>query len=160
MSVSRMAGRLLSIIYLLVLMPATVSAGVFDNYSGTWSGSGEVVLEDGRQETINCKIWSTIEVNGTRAYHKVKCKNDNNKINVRLKLIAENGGIIGDWSASGAVEGLIQGTVSGNSLNLQLSGRKISATLKLSASNCRQKMSLTGKIGKITKLNVRLKKDC
>jgi hypothetical protein len=160
MSVPRKVGHLLILIYMLVFMAAPLSAGVFDNYGGTWRGTGEVILKDGRRETIVCKIKSTIEVNGMRAYHKVKCKSDSNKINVRINLNAENGDIIGDWSASGAVEGLIQGTVSGNSLNLQLSGRKISAALKLFAFNCRQRMSLTGKIGKVRKITVRLKKDC
>jgi len=160
MTVSRLIARLSIIGYLSVVMPATVSAGVFDNYSGNWRGTGEVVLKNNRRETITCKIKSTIEVDGTRAYYKVKCKSDNNKINVRINLYASGGDIVGNWSASGAVDGWIEGKVRGNWLDLQLSGQKISASLKLTASKCRQKMALSGKIGKIRKITVRLKKNC
>jgi len=68
--------------------------------------------------------------------------------------------ITGKWSASGAVEGSIYGELKGKTLNLQLSGRRISAFLYLTASNCYQKMSLSGKIGKIRKISVQLKKSC
>lgn len=159
-SVSRMIARLLIISYVLGITNATVSAGVFDLYSGNWRGTGEVVLKDSRKETIACKIKSTVEVDGTRAYYKVKCKNDNNKINVRINLYASGDNIVGNWSASGSVDGLIEGKISGNWINLQLSGQRISASLKLTASRCRQKMALNGKIGKIRKITVRLKKKC
>ncbi len=160
MTVSRLTIRLLIIAFSLVLMPAAVSAGVFDNYSGDWRGTGEVVLKNGLRETIVCKIKSTIEVDGTRAYYKVKCKNDNIKINVRISLYASGDTIVGNWSASGAVDGWILGKVRSNGLNLQLSGQKISASLKLTASKCRQRMALTGKIGKVRKITVHLKKNC
>jgi len=159
-SLSPIIARLLIINFVLGFTGATASAGVFDNYSGDWRGTGEVVLKNNRREAIACKIKSTVEIDGTRAYYKVKCKNDNNKINVRINLYASGDNIVGNWSASGAVDGWIEGKISGNWLNLELSGQKISASLKLTASKCRQKMALSGKIAKIRKIIVQLKKNC
>jgi len=142
------------------LAPAPAFAGVFDNYSGTWRGTGKVLLKNNRRETVKCKIRSTVEVYGSRIYHIVKCKSDSQKIKVRISLVSNGRSVVGSWSASGAVDGDIRGIVNGNALNLQLSGRRISASLYLTASNCRQRMSLTGKIGKIRKIYVRFKKSC
>ena len=160
MSVFKASGHLLTIGFCLLFSTTSAPAGVFDNYSGTWRGTGKVIFKSGKRETVVCKIRSVVEINGTRAYHKVKCKSDSKKINVRISLSAGNAIIIGNWSASGAVEGSVYGKVDGRSLKLQLSGRGISAFLYLATSRCRQKMSLTGKIGKIRKISVLLKKDC
>ncbi len=139
---------------------APAFAGVFDNYSGTWRGSGKVFLKNNRRETVKCKIKSIVEVYGSRIYHTVKCKSDSQKIKVRISLSSNGRSVVGNWSASGAVDGDIRGIVKGNALKLQLSGRRISASLYLKASNCRQRMSLRGKIGKIRKIYVQLRKSC
>lgn len=160
MSAFRILNSTLFIIIWTSIISTSVSAGVLDIYSGTWRGTGEIVLKDGRRESVNCKVQSTVEVNGTRAYHKVKCKSDSKKINVRINLVANERYVTGNWSASGAVEGDIKGSVHGKSLRVQLSGHRISASLNLSASHCRQSMVLNGKIGKIRKISVQLKKNC
>ncbi len=160
MTVFRTFGHFIIAVFWLILIFSPVYAGVFDNFSGSWRGTGKVVLKNGTTETVKCKIKSVIEVNGTRVYHKVKCKSDSKKINVRINLIANKRSISGKWSASGAVEGSVYGKVKGKTLNLQLSGRGISAVLYLTASNCYQKLSLAGEVGKIRKLSVQLKKSC
>jgi len=147
-------------VFLLALWPTVASAGAFDKFSGTWRGTGRFTLKDGRTETVACKIKSTVEVNGTRVYQKVKCKSASRKIKVRISLVANRQAIGGSWSASGAVYGYVQGYARGRSMNLQLSGRRISASMKLYTSACSQKMTVTGKIGKVRHITVRLAKNC
>ncbi len=160
LSLRRALVRTLFFIFPLALWPSAVSAGVFDEFSGTWRGTGQFTLKDGRKETVDCKIKSNVEVNGTRIYQNVSCKSVSQKIKVRISLIANNKTIAGSWSASGAVEGYIQGYARGRSLNLRLSGRRISATMNLYTFACSQKMTVTGKIGKVRKISVQLKKNC
>lgn len=160
MSAFRSCARLLLVNLSLSVMSIPVSAGVFDSYAGTWRGTGKVTLKNGRHETLVCKIHSRTEVNGTRVYHKLKCKSDSENINVRINLSADKQKIYGNWSASGAVHGTIRGKAHGNSLDLQLSGLKSTIALKLAAFKCHQNMSLAGKIGNIRKISVRLNKGC
>ncbi len=147
-------------VFSLALWPTVASAGAFDEFSGTWRGTGQFTLKDGRTETVACKIKSTVEVNGTRVYQKVKCKSASQKIKVRISLVANRQAIGGSWSASGAVAGNIQGYTNGRSMNLQLSGRRISASMRLYTYACSQKMTVTGKIGKVRHISVQLTKNC
>jgi len=160
LSLPRIFARALLFIFPLALWPTVVSAGLFDEFSGTWRGTGQFTLKDGRTETVACKIKSTVEVNGTRIYQKVSCKSPSQKIKVRISLVANRQTIGGSWSASGAVEGYVQGYANGRSMNLQLSGRRISASMKLYTFACSQKMTVTGKIGKVRHITVQLAKNC
>ena len=160
LSAFRKFARALFFILPLTLIPTGVSAGIFDEFFGTWRGTGQFTLKDGRTETVVCKIKSKVEVNGTRLYQKVSCKSASQKIKVRISLVANRQTIAGSWSASGAVEGYIQGYANSRSLNLQLSGRRISAAMSLYTSVCSQKMTVAGKIGKVRQISVRLTKNC
>jgi len=160
MSRFQMFARILMALLFVSMISLPASAGVFDSFAGTWRGTGKVFLKDGRRESMSCKIKSIIEVNGSRAYHIVKCKSDSKKIKVRINLIANNLNISGNWSASGSVEGEVWGIAKGKALNLQLGGHGITASLKLTANKCTQKMSLNGEIGKVRKITVQLKKSC
>ncbi len=159
-SLRRAFARTLFFIFSLTLVPTAASAGVFDEFSGTWRGNGQFTLKDGRTETVSCKIKSTVQVNGTRVYQKVSCKSASQKIKVRISLIANRQAVGGSWSASGAVEGYVQGYANGRSLNLQLSGRRISANMTLYTYACSQKMTVSGKIGKVRHIAVQLAKNC
>ncbi len=150
----------LSMSTLLFLVPVPVVAGAFDAFAGNWRGTGNVVLKDGRREKVECKIGSITQLSGTRAYQKVKCKSNSKKINVRIYLSSNASSIAGNWSASGAVEGNVSGRIKGGVMNVQLTGHRLFASLRVRTSRCRQKMSLSGKIGKIRKIAVLLKKDC
>ena len=156
----RVFARTLFFVFALALMPTMASAGAFDEFSGTWRGTGQFTLKNGRTETISCKIKSTVQVNGTRVYQKVKCKSASRKIKVRISLVANRNTIGGSWSASGAVEGYVQGYANGRSMNLQLSGRRISADMRLYTYGCSQKMTVTGKIGKVRHISVQMTKNC
>jgi len=160
LSLRRAFAQTLFFILALALAPTTASAGVFDEFAGTWRGTGQFTLKDGRMETVSCKIKSTVQVNGTRVYQEVKCKSASQKIKVRISLIANRQAVGGSWSASGAVEGYIQGYASGRSLNLQLSGQRISANMTLYTYACSQKMTVSGKIGKVRHIAVQLAKNC
>jgi len=160
LSLRQVFARILFFIFAVALMPTVASAGVFDEFSGTWRGNGQFTLKDGRTETVTCKIKSTVQVNGTRIYQKVSCKSASQKIKVRISLVANRQRIGGSWSASGAVEGYVQGYANGRSLNLQLSGRRISANMKLYTYACSQKMTVSGKIGKVRHITVQMVKNC
>lgn len=137
-----------------------VSAGVLGELGGTWRGNGRVAMQDGHSEKVRCTVISSVQMNGTRAYQKVKCKSASNNINVHIKLSEKAQKISGSWSASGVVEGSIYGKADGRSMKLHLNGYLISAALNLTTSACTQKMALSGKIGNIRKLTVNLRKSC
>ena len=133
-------------------------AGSFDNFAGSWRGNGKVVMKNGSTKSVSCKLKSSVQLNGSRVYQNVTCKSDGKKFGLRIKLNDNGGKIAGDWSANGAIDGGVYGRAKGRNVTLHLSGRRINATLKIATSTCTQKMSMSGKIGKVRKMVVRLKK--
>jgi hypothetical protein len=130
--------------------------GLFPHLTGSWSGSGQVRLEQGKSEQITCKAYYTPKQAGSGLALAIRCASSSYKIEMRATLSQQNGRVAGHWeertfNASGAVDG----RATDSSLNLAISGA-VSGTMSVRSSEATQQIEIktlgTGLVGVVISL--------
>ena len=108
------------------------AGNLFSSFTGDWTGSGQIVLSDGSQESIRCKASYTTSPSGDRLNIKVNCASDSTRVNIISNVVAQGSSFSGTWrettrQAQGDVTGSVpvpgqyQATLSGTGFNIELS---------------------------------------
>jgi len=126
------AATRLAVLVLLACGPVqAASDSAVSALTGSWGGSGRISYTDGSSEAIRCTAYYT---GGGNALNMViQCKSDKNPIHIRSKLRIDGSHASGEWeertfNASGSVAG----TVSANSMLLNISGGGFSGSMSVS----------------------------
>ena len=112
---SGFAGLLLAALLLLPAAPAEAQRAeaavkLFDNMSGTWSGTGLVTLAGGEKERIRCRVTYEVSETGNRVEQDLRCASDSYKFELMCDITYANGYITGRWNARTQRQ---SGTISG-----------------------------------------------
>jgi len=107
------AGMVRAFALALVLGIGTVSAradGFFDHLTGSWAGSGSIMLNTGARERILCRATYAASGGGMSLRLDLKCASDGFKFELHSDLSSADGSITGVWSegtrrVSGSVTG-------------------------------------------------------
>jgi hypothetical protein len=113
-----------AIAVLFILVPGSPSRAdpsPFDTLLGSWGGSGEIRLDQGRKERIKCNAYYT--GGGAELGLAIRCQSDSYKIEIRSKLSYSGGRLSGNWeertfNASGSASG----TASPSKISLSIKG--------------------------------------
>ena len=133
---------------------ASVAAGPFSAFHGTWSGRGNAIFNGGVREKLMCKgYYSGKDASLSLA---LRCASPSNKIDLRAKLNGAGSTVSGSWeertfNASGAVTGSVADT----RLNLKLDGG-ISGKLTVSLGDNSQLVSLNTDGSSLTGVHLKL----
>ena len=73
------------------------AAGPFDTLGGSWSGAGNIRLEDGRTEGLKCKAYYSPRSGGASMGLALRCASASNKIDLRATLNSTGSRIAGSW---------------------------------------------------------------
>jgi hypothetical protein len=116
-------------------------AGPFDVLLGSWGGSGQITMTDGRKERLKCNAYYT--GGGSQLGMAIRCQSESSNVEIRSKLSQSGGRITGTWeertfNASGSAVG----QASGSKINLQISGG-VSGTMSVSYSSSRQSVAIS-----------------
>ena len=135
---------------LAVLLGGLVSAqpgaanaeGAFPRLAGSWSGNGQVVLDQGKSEQISCRAYYTAKSAGADLALAIRCASSSYKIEMRATLSQQNGQVTGQWeertfNAAGAVSGRATDT----GLNLAISGA-VSGTMSVISGDASQRIEI------------------
>lgn len=95
----------------------------FPRWVGSWSGTGQVHLEQGKSEQITCRAYYNTKDQGSDLALAIRCASSGYKIEMRATLSQRDGRVTGQWeertfNAAGAVSG----RATDSSLNLAISG--------------------------------------
>ena len=98
---------------------------------GAWSGIGRLYYTDGTSEGITCTAYYRLQ--GGEFSLAIQCRSEKNPIHIRSKLDVSGSRLSGDWeertfNASGSATG----TVSGNSIRLNVAGGGFTGTMTVS----------------------------
>ena len=126
---------------LLLGAVGAAAASPFNGLSGTWSGSGQFRLEDGRSESIRCN--ANYVPRGSGLGLALRCASASNKIELRADLVARGNRVSGSWeersyNASGRVTGLAVG----DSLRLSINGGGLSGSMLVRTTGGSQSISV------------------
>lgn len=119
-----------------------VAANPLNKLIGSWGGSGSFKLSDGRTERIRCNAYYT--GGGSQLRMAVRCRGGENKIEIRSRLSHNAGRLSGSWEErTYNAEGTASGTVSGQTLRLNISGGGLFGSMRVSFSRTRQTISVS-----------------
>ncbi|MCB1474367.1 MAG: hypothetical protein KDJ68_16195 [Rhodobiaceae bacterium] len=134
-------------------------AGVFDPFVAAWHGSGTVKAFDGQTAAVRCKVDVTTEV-GERASQELRCASTGYVIVVNASMRLEADAVVGSWSNDRGKSGGLKGTVSADSVDVMLVGEDVDARMLSVLDACKLTVTIEGKLGKISHLQVDLDKGC
>ncbi len=115
----------------------------FSQLAGSWKGSGQVRLDDGRSERLSCRGYYVEKAKGAELSIAIRCQSDTNKIEMRSGLTYENGRVNGHWEErTFSAEGTMSGSASANKLNLRISGQ-VTGSMSVSVNGSTHRVGIT-----------------
>src|SRR5688572_3752534 len=122
--------------------PEARAEGPFPRLVGSWSGNGQVHLDQGKTEQITCRAYYNAKSAGSDLALAIRCASSSYKIEMRATLSQQDGRVTGHWeertfNAAGAVSG----RATESSLNLAISGA-VSGTMSVTNSGAGQRIEI------------------
>ena len=112
----------------------------FDTLLGSWRGSGQIQLSDGRSERLKCNAYYT--GGGSQLGMAIRCQSGSSNVEIRSKLSQSGGRITGTWEErSFNATGTAAGQASDDKISLQISGG-VTGTMSVSYSGSRQSVAI------------------
>ena len=106
----------------------------FPSLVGSWSGQGEVRLEGGKTERMQCRAYYRGEGSSGLGL-AIRCANPSAKIDLRAKLNNANGAVTGDWEErTYNAGGSVSGKASASKVDLAINGGGLTASMNVSIS--------------------------
>ncbi|MGH6750508.1 MAG: hypothetical protein ACRECI_14490 [Methyloceanibacter sp.] len=127
----------------LLLAPvAAADAGTpFDTLLGSWRGSGQIELDQGRRERLKCNAYYT--GGGSQLRMAILCQSESSNVQIRSALSESGGRISGTWEErTYNAQGNASGQVSNGKLSLSISGG-VTGTMIVTFTSSRQSVAIT-----------------
>jgi hypothetical protein len=122
---------------------------LFDMLAGTWSGSGQIRLDNGKTEALKCRAFYTQKDQGGLGL-AIRCASASNKIELRASLNQARGEVDGMWEErTFNAAGTVKGKMSASRINLAITGGSFSGSMNVSVIGSRHSVSIetNGMIG-------------
>jgi hypothetical protein len=121
--------------------PSAFAASPFDVLLGSWRGSGQIRLTDGRTERLTCNAYYT--GGGRQLGMAIRCQSESSNVEIRSKLSQSGSRVTGTWEErTFNAEGTAQGQATGSKISLQISGG-VTGTMQVSYSRSRQSVAIS-----------------
>jgi hypothetical protein len=132
----------LAALFVLASWPATEAAdSSFDVLLGSWRGSGQIQLNDGRKERLKCNAYYT--GGGSQLGMAIRCQSESSSVEIRSKLSQSGGHITGTWEErTFNAEGIASGQATSDKISLQISGG-VTGTMLVSYSSSHQSVEIS-----------------
>lgn len=143
-SVQRSGGRALVLALMLTVAGASAARAetIFDTLVGTWNGSGQIKLENGKSEALKCRAFYTQKESDSLGI-ALRCASASNKIELRASLNQARGDVDGSWEErTFNAAGTVKGKVSGSRINLTITGGTFSGSMNVSITGARHSVSI------------------
>lgn len=143
---SRVSAALL--VAAIVALPAWTSTAQkadtpFATLTGTWSGSGQVRIEGGKNERITCKAYYTPKDGGVGVGIALRCASTSYTINLRSTLTSSGGRVTGSWEEQTfSASGDVVGRASPGNLAVAIAGGGLSGSMSVSFGSSTQQVSI------------------
>lgn len=139
-------------------LPASPAPSSFLPFIGSWTGTGQVRLEDGRSEQIKCRAYYTDRPSGMGI--ALKCASGGSKIDLRAQLQSDGARIQGNWEERQYnAAGSIAGVAAGNKLSMTLDGGGLNAAVVVTTSGAAQTFSISTDAGMVRGAQIGLARD-
>ncbi len=129
---------------LIVVTPAIgAQPGPFTALAGSWNGTGNISLADGRREAIRCRSVNNVSGSGTQLQQTLRCASASYNFTFQSNVESRGGAVSGTWTESTRnISGQVSGHASGGQIQVTVSGPNFAAGLSLVARGNRQSVSI------------------
>lgn len=143
---------------LLAAVPAAAKPQAFVGLTGSWTGSGQIQLDNGSREALKCKAYYTDK--GEDLGIALRCASSSYKIDLRAQLSAAGSNLKGSWeerqfNAAGAATG----QAAGNKISLSVVGGGMTASMSVTTTGASQSVSITTVGTSMKGVNITLARD-
>jgi hypothetical protein len=117
--------------------------GPFASLSGSWSGTGTILMSTGSRERIRCRAQSQPDAGGAQVQLQLRCASDSYKFEMQSNAVYQNGEVRGSWTeVSRNVSGTLSGTASGSQINVRVDGLGFYVLLAMTTHGDKQTVSI------------------
>lgn len=129
---------------------------------GYWAGQGKVVPTHGPQRAYRCVVIYRPSKDGDLLQQKLRCRNDDGKLEAITKLKFNGDVVTGEWEeTTHNLGGAVSGRVTKEGFDVHLGGRFFQATMRVSTTNCTQTVQLIPvEADQFKELSANLKRRC
>lgn len=130
---------------LLTISPA-LADGPFAGYAGRWVGNGSVTYDDGKTESIKCRVTYFVVDGGTGLQQNIRCASASYKFEVKSDINYAGGKVSGSWIETvNNASGNVSGTASNNLIRASVKSEKLDATMSVSLNGGSQSVNISPK---------------
>jgi hypothetical protein len=134
------AAALASIITSPLTTGSSNAAGAFANFTGSWSGTGQMRLEGGRIS--------------------LRCASSASKVELRANLTSNGNRVSGEWEERQFnVGGRASGSANGNNISLAINGGGLNGSMSVTTNGSRQSVSITTENAALKGIQIGLARD-
>ena len=143
-SLARAGGLGMALAVLLVAAGASEARAQapFQILAGTWSGSGQIKLDNGKTEALKCRAFYTQKEADTLGI-ALRCASASNKIELRANLNQTGSQVGGSWEErTFNAAGSVTGRVTSGRINLSIAGGTFSGSMNVAITGERHSVSI------------------
>lgn len=141
---------------IIASMPAQ-AARPFSGLSGTWSGSGQFRLENGKTESIRCSANYVPRSSGLGL--SLRCASASNRVELRASLTSRGDRVSGTWEErSYNASGRVSGVAIGDTLRLRIEGGGLAGTMLVRTTGGSQSISVRTDTTALKGVNISLRR--
>jgi beta-galactosidase GanA len=128
-----------------------------EEFSGYWTGTGEVTMNNGATEQLRCV--ATYRNQPQQIRQNLRCASQGYSITATADLTLAGEAVTGTWEEKTyAANGAITGRVVDGGLNLSIAGPTFSAVMALAHTTCKQAIDITPTGVDVSKITIGLGK--
>ena len=153
------SGAIAFAIGLFILSTAAPGAAEnpFAQFTGSWSGSGTITVQDGSRERIRCRGNYATNQSGDTLTVGLRCASDSYKFELQSEITYDGGSISGTWNeASRQVYGSLAGRATKSHIQATAQSVGFSATLSLTTRGNSQSVSIKSPGSEVSEVAVSL----
>ena len=136
------------------------AAGPFDTLGGSWSGAGNIRLEDGRTEGLKCKAYYSPRSGGVSMGLALRCASASSKIELRATLNSTGSRIAGNWEErTFNVGGSASGQANGNTIRLAIDAGVLAGSMSVVTNGQSQTISVRTDGAALRGVHINLRRD-
>jgi hypothetical protein len=143
----------------LALCWPVFAASSIEGMNGFWSGSGSVVLANGKTERVKCSVFYKVTEEGTAIRQAMRCASADYKIDALTELKIRGDKVSGSWEEKTySATGEITGKYANDNMVLSIKGATFSAAMNVTLSDCKQNISISPQGLDVTRISIGLGK--
>jgi hypothetical protein len=129
----------------------------FAHFTGSWSGSGTITVQDGSRERIRCRGNYKASEGGASMNLSLRCASDSYKFELASDIAYDGGNISGSWNeTTRQVYGQLAGRMTSNRIQATASSVGFNATLSISTRGNSQSVSIKSPGSEISEVAISL----